>query len=154
MPIEPTGLLQIRAATKRTNTLIAAFPGDIPQLLPLQRAGESILLVDGSRRAFAKLARCTTVLCLRIHLAVFAACCGVHPILLDYSGKVRKVFAGTSVPHTIMAPENVNPEGIAAALDGAAPVSREAVEAAQRECKAHVRKAATAIVAEWKAGGI
>jgi hypothetical protein len=151
LPVTPEMLQQVRALLKRKSTLIAAFPNDLPQLQPLQQGGESVLFVDGSAASFAQLARCSTVFCLRIHLAVFAACCGVHPILLDYSGKVRQVFAGTEVPHTIL--DSVTPAAIAAALDGAAPVSREAVETAQRECKAHVRKAVAAIVADWAADG-
>ncbi len=148
--LDVPALLRVRTQLRRPHVLVAAFRDDLPHLRPLMGPREGWLHVDGTPANFAHLARLSTCFCLRIHLGVFSACCGCHPILLDYTGKVRKAFAATDVPVTILDAEHATPDHIVAALHAGGPVSREAVEKAQTECKTHVRLAASAIVRAWR----
>lgn len=149
-PLDPERIIDVRSRLHRPSRLVAAFVHDLNHLTPLLMRGEpDAFMVDGTRRSFAALSSLSTILCRRIHLGVMAACCGVHPVLLDYSAKVRKVFEGTSVAHTILPPESTNTD-IARTLDGNLPSpDRTTVEEAQTACRDHVRRAASAIAAEW-----
>lgn len=150
-PLDKKQLRAVREQLHHPSRLVAAFPADLEPLAVVRRADEEVLMVDGTRRSFAALAGLSAVYCRRIHLGVMAACCGVHPVLLDYTAKVQQVFAGTSVAHTIL-PATMASADLAAVLDGDLPApTRESVEAAQAECLAHVRAAAAALVAEWGA---
>lgn len=148
-PMEKVLLRVIREKLQHPSLLVAAFPADLAHLSIASQPEDAILMVDGTRKSFAALAQLSRVYCRRIHLGVMAACCGVHPVLLDYSAKVRQVFAGTSVAHTVM-PRDWSAESLAAVLNEDQPLpSKESVEEAQAACLAHVRAAAQAIVAEW-----
>lgn len=149
LPLATERLAAIRSKLTRPSVLVAAFKNDLPYLEPLARKSESIMMIDGSDESWTRLAEFSTVLCLRVHLGVFAACCGVQPILPNYSRKVREVFEKTTVEPTLLQ-SGFTDDHLVALLDGPAPrVARRAVEVAQYDCLQHARNAAYYITHAW-----
>lgn len=141
----------LRGASPRSSALVAAWRGDLAWLERLRRGEEPIHLVTGTRESTRVLGGWRAVVATRIHLAVLGACHGAMPILPDYAGKVRDVFAGTSVPHTIVsARPGVDELLQAIAAAPATPTGADAVRAAQAGAETQIAATAAALAQAWK----
>lgn len=98
-----TAIKGFRNYTQGRQQLIAAWEND-KRFLAAVSATDPVHTVDGRMVNFEPLLGMHTIFATRIHLAVMAACCGVHPVVFDYSTKVRDVFYDVAIPKTILDP--------------------------------------------------
>lgn len=78
--------------------LVSAWDNDNPWL------GQPDFTVNASPSSFEELGKLKYIVAFRGHLGVVAACCGVNVIAIEYSQKIKQMYAGAGVNVTFLDP--------------------------------------------------